>query len=255
MILNSFFSALKMYSRIPCPQPQWKEENRRFSLCFFPAVGLVIAALFLLWQQICAALRIGGLLQGAVMMLIPLAMTGGFHMDGFCDVQDALSSCAPLEKKLEILKDPHIGAFAVIYAAAYLILQAALYGSITNLHTAGVIACGFVLSRALSGLCAVFFRAAKREGSLQDFVVPADRRATITALSVTAGCTAALMLVISPLSGALSIGASVLCLVHYRTVCYRQFGGITGDCAGYFLQNCELAVAAAALAAQILRGM
>ena len=243
-----------MYSRIPCPEPDWNDENKRYAFCFFPAVGLVIGILFVCWQQVCVYFGIGGLLQGAVMMLLPLAVTGGFHMDGFCDVHDALASCAPQERKLEILKDSDVGAFAVIYAVVYLILQTACYAQIHTLRTAAVIGCGFVLSRALSGLCAVFFRAAKKEGSLQAFVLPADRKVTIAVLSVTAAAAAVVMIQIAPLTGTCAIAAAALSVVHYRNLCYREFGGITGDCAGWFLQNCELAIAAAAAAAVVLTG-
>ena len=43
-------------------------------------------------------------------------------MDGFLDTTDALSSWQPREKKLEILKDSHAGAFAIITACVYFIL-------------------------------------------------------------------------------------------------------------------------------------
>ena len=37
-----------MYSRIPAPKVEWKEENRRYALGFFPLVGAVIGAFILL---------------------------------------------------------------------------------------------------------------------------------------------------------------------------------------------------------------
>ena len=58
------------------------------------------------------------------MSIIPILITGGFHIDGFMDTQDAINSYKPREKKLEILKDPHIGAFAVISLLAYSIFWA-----------------------------------------------------------------------------------------------------------------------------------
>lgn len=44
---------------------------------------------------------------------MPLLVTGGIHIDGFSDTMDALSSHAERQKKLEIMDDPHIGAFGV----------------------------------------------------------------------------------------------------------------------------------------------
>ena len=43
----------------------------------------------------------------------------GFHVDGFMDTMDALHSYQPRERKLEILKDSHIGAFSVIKLAEF----------------------------------------------------------------------------------------------------------------------------------------
>lgn len=42
--------------------------------------------------------------------------------------------------------------------------------------------------------------------------------------------------------GLASLVAAALVFLYYRRLCNRQFGGVTGDLAGYFLQLCELAV-------------
>ena len=52
-------------------------------------------------------------------LAIILLVTGGIHMDGYMDTMDALHSYGNREKKLEILKDSHIGAFAVIMTVLY----------------------------------------------------------------------------------------------------------------------------------------
>ena len=49
-IIKSFFIAFSMYSKIPMPQFQWKDEDMRYALCFFPWVGAVIGALWYLWK-------------------------------------------------------------------------------------------------------------------------------------------------------------------------------------------------------------
>ena len=50
------------------------------------------------------------------LVLVPVIVTGGIHVDGLLDTSDALSSWRDREKRLEILKDSHAGAFAVITA-------------------------------------------------------------------------------------------------------------------------------------------
>ena len=51
------------------------------------------------------------------------------------------------------------------------------------------------------------------------------------------------------LGGAVLI-ASILVFLYYRRVCTVQFGGITGDLAGYFLELCELAALSAVVIVQ-----
>ena len=247
MLLKSLCSALLMYSRIPVPQIEWKEENRRYALCFFPLIGLVIGGLLLGWRVLCTSFAIGQPVFAAVAMLLPLLITGGIHMDGFLDVTDARASCADRERKLEILHDPHIGSFAVIWGGALLILQTALLSQLADQRNTAVIAVGFVLSRALSGITAVLLPAARHDGSLQSFVRPAHKRITVTVLLLTALAACTTMIVLHPLQGTLSVLAALLTLLYYRQSTRRTFGGVTGDTQGWFLQLCETAILLPAL--------
>ncbi len=246
-ILKSFTSAFLMYSRIPMPQVEWKEENRRYALCFFPLIGAVIGGIFLLWNYVSDLLNCGAILKGVISVIIPIIVTGGIHLDGFCDVIDAKSSFGDREKKLSIMSDPHIGSFAVIYFAVYLLLQTAVYSEIKDIKTVVVIALGFILSRSLSGIGAVCFKSAKSEGTLQSFVKPAHRRITLFILVAIAVITSFFMAYTSLLSGILAVVGALSCFLFYRISAYKNFGGITGDTAGWFLQICELVIAVMAL--------
>ena len=67
-----------------------------------------------LWGELCQWGGVPDLLRGAVLCLLPAAVTGGIHLDGYCDTVDALASHGTPARRQEILKDPHIGAFGVI---------------------------------------------------------------------------------------------------------------------------------------------
>lgn len=250
-LLRSLACAFLMYSRIPMPPVEWKEENRRYSLALFPLVGAVTGGLLVLWTWLCGLLNAGKWLYAVVCCIIPVAVTGGIHADGFCDVTDAKSSYAPREKKLEIMSDPHIGSFAAIYTILYFLLQFGLFTEIGGVRAALVPACGYVLSRALSGFAAVTFRCAKKDGTLQSFVKPAHRRNSIIILAVEACAAIAGMIIADPICGAAAAAAAGLSMLYYRVSSYRDFGGITGDTAGHFLQICELS----GLLAAVLAGL
>ncbi len=255
IFLRSLATAFLMYSKIPVPRVEWRDENRRYALCFFPLIGAVIGAVFLLWRRFCRYAELGSLLNAAVCTAIPILITGGIHLDGFCDVSDAVSSCAERPRKLEILSDPHIGAFAAIKLAFYLLIQTALFSETASLRAEIVIALGFVISRALSGLAAVVFRNAKRSGSLWAFTEPAHRTVTLAVLGVIIAVCAAAIVIASPLCGGAAVIACIAAFVGYRLFSYKQFGGITGDTAGWFLQVCELSILAAAVIGEKVGGM
>ena len=96
--------------------------------------------------------------MGALILLIPILVTGGFHLDGYMDVKDALSSYADREKKLEILKDPNVGSFAIIGIICRIIMAMVsicmilLYGNYRSLMVLSLI---FWNARCLSGITSV----------------------------------------------------------------------------------------------------
>ena len=179
---------------------------------------------------------------------MPVWVTGGIHLDGYADTCDALASYGDREKKLEILKDPHCGAFAVIrlcsYFAAYLCLAACVQftprvGALWTL--------ALVLERALSGLAVAAFPMAKNTGLAHTFACAADRKVVRNVLAVLAVLLCGVLLALG--GGALA-AVAILLFLWYHHVAVQQLGGITGDLAGWFLQKTELWMLAALCACQ-----
>ena len=100
---ESFKIAFAMYSKIPMPYAKWEKNNMRYSLCFFPLVGLVIALGVILWDKLSNILGVGDIMRTAIFIVIPIIITGGIHVDGFIDTMDAKNSYQPIDRKLEIL--------------------------------------------------------------------------------------------------------------------------------------------------------
>ena len=120
--LQTVAVAFSMFSRIPMPQFAWDSRNMRYALCAFPLIGAVIWGAVALWLYLCELLALPDLLRAAVATVIPVWITGGIHLDGYADTQDALASFSSPEKRQEILKDPHLGAFAAIRLCCYFLL-------------------------------------------------------------------------------------------------------------------------------------
>ncbi|HIU09763.1 MAG TPA: adenosylcobinamide-GDP ribazoletransferase [Candidatus Avidehalobacter gallistercoris] len=240
-IWKSMLVALSLYSKLPVPQINWTRQNMAYALAFFPLVGLLVSAVLLLWCWLSVKLAFGRVLFAAGCTLIPVLITGGIHMDGFCDVSDALSSWQTKERRLEILKDSHIGAFALISLVCYLLAYFAVW---TEIRPAAPVcfwaALMFPLCRTLSGLGIVNLRCAKKSGLAATFAGNAERSGVTAALCCWLVLIAGVMLGMNWLAGVLSLGLAAGCFWLFRRVSYRDFGGINGDLAGWFLQMLEL---------------
>ena len=244
--------AFAMFSALPAPQPVWNERNMRYTLCAFPLIGAVCGGLWWGWCALCAWLPVPDLLRGAGLCLLPVLVTGGIHLDGYADTWDALASCAPPEKKQEILKDPRCGAFAVIKLCTYFVAYLALCEALEPTPRAlGCMSCAFVLERAMSGLAVCRFPLAKNTGLAYTFATAADKKNAGRILYAVTLLAAAGMIA---LGGTLVLAAGLLVFLRYRTVAQKQFGGLSGDLAGWFLQRAELWMLAALAACQLTYG-
>ena len=241
---KAFVVAFSIYSKIPMPRFNWESEDMRYHLCFFPWVGAVIGGLEYLWYLFCDARGLGSVLFVSIAITIPILVTGGFHLDGFMDTCDSLHSYQDREKKLEILKDPHIGAFAVICLVAYLFLamgaMAAIYEAGIGAEGIAILCIGFALSRALSGISVVTMQSAKKKGMLTTFSETAGKKTVFVILLVQAALCCGAMLLLSSHQGLLVISSMVLTYFYYWYKSKKEFGGITGDLAGYFVSLAEL---------------
>ena len=255
---NSFKIAFSMYSKIPMPQSDWTEENMSLAMCFFPWVGAVIGLVTWLvyragqWlagsQKTVPAGAAGGnsLFLIVLLVLIPVFITGGIHMDGFLDTQDALSSYQPMERRLEILKDSHAGAFAIISCSVYFFAYTGIYSLLTE-HAVKVIAMSFILSRTLSGLSVICFPQARKKGQglVATFSESAKKRVNRRTLLAYLIVLSVIMVAAGGGPGAAAVITALLVFWYYHHMSISKFGGVTGDLAGYFLQICEILMALA----------
>lgn len=238
-IIKSFIIAFSMYSKIPMPQFEWKDEDMKYMLCFFPWVGAVIGVFVYLWGWICGRFEVGNVCYALIGTAIPLLVTGGFHVDGFMDTMDAFHSYQPREKKLEILKDSHIGAFAVIMLGCYGLLYMGAFSEIRNENLLRIVCVGFALARCLSGISVVSFTAAKKDGLLYLFASSAQKNIVKGTLYLQAAMCIGFMLWQSIYAGSIVAVAGLGAFAYYYYRTKKELGGITGDTAGYFVLICE----------------
>ncbi|MCM1175617.1 MAG: adenosylcobinamide-GDP ribazoletransferase [Blautia sp.] len=249
--IRSFFIAFSIYSRIPVPQFAWEEEDMKYTFCFFPWVGALIGVCLCFWNDLCGVYQIGALCRVMTDAAIPLFLTGGFHVDGFLDTMDALHSYSAKERKLEILRDSHIGAFAVIMFALYGLVFLAALSELESDALFRIVCAGFFLSRCLSGIGALTFPLAKKDGMLCRFADGSHKKIVKGSLYLQGAACIGLMLFWSLPGGLAVTAAALLSLAYYFYRSRKEFGGITGDTAGYFVLLCECCMTAAAACVDI----
>lgn len=176
-----------VFADTDAPAQSGKKIACAMCFCFFPLIGLVIGILETGWFWIARQLEISSLLYVSVAVVLPILVTGGIHLDGYMDTCDALFSYGDREKKLEIMKDSHTGAFAVIYCGVYLLLSAGFYSGLYQsgswIHIA-VVGIGYLLSRTICGLATVWLPCAKNSGLAHMFQNNADRKTAKIALTI-----------------------------------------------------------------------
>lgn len=238
-IVHAFFMCQSMFCAIPCPCRVWDEEARPLMLPMLPLVGLEIGALWVLlgWLTQLAGLPV--LIRGLILALWPYLATGFLHLDGYMDVTDAVKSCRDLARRREILKDSHVGSFAVIGLCMLLLAQFAVFASIPDdknclilLFLPAVSRCGSALAvTALPSMSTSQYAAQKK---------PTSHLVVLTGMLCLF---VALGFVLCGLSGLALIG----CMAGYGLALrrgYRSLEGMNGDIAGYALTISELCGAA-----------
>ena len=247
-VLKSLCVALSTYTALPMPQFDWDEKSLGLSFCFLPVAGVLIGLLLWLWLRICWWCGTGIVLRAAVCTVIPLLVTGGIHMDGFCDTVDALCSHQEREKCLEIMKDSRAGAFAVIFAGVYLLTNFGLASEVSG--RPGVYCLIFALSRAVSVLSVTGYQNARGEGMLATFQKPAARKLVRRVAWGWIAVCALCMDLADLYAGTGALLAAVIVWNRYHAAALKRFGGITGDTSGFLVQTLELAMMAGMYAGQ-----
>lgn len=140
---------------------------------------------------------------------------------------------------MAILKDSHVGAFAVMACGLYLLSASGVLSEARRGDAAALAAC-FVLSRACSALAMTWLKSARKTGMLADFAQKQQKRIVTIASVAWVIAAAIVLLVCSGWSGLCALIGAAVCLLCYRHKAYQYFGGVSGDLAGWYLQVTEL---------------
>ena len=236
--LHAFAMCQSMFCAIPAPQV-WDEKAKDKMLLFLPVVGLEIGAIWAILAWLCRLLNLPQLMAAIVLCACPYVTTGFLHLDGFMDVTDAVKSWRSLERRREILKDSHVGSFAVIGIVLLMLSQFACFASAPA--DANCLILLFV--PAVSRCCSSLAVTGLKPMSTSQYAGQKKPKSHLVVLSV--------MLCVFLAAGFLLCGkygfALLGCLAGYGFALrrgYKSLEGMNGDISGYALTIGELCAAA-----------
>lgn len=209
------------------------------TLVALPLVGAVVGALagtlgygafFVVPHSLAAALALGAV----------IVLTGAIHVDGFLDGCDAFIATVSPERRLEILKDPRHGTYAV---AGMFVAGTLWYASLAAIAPArypAILAFAGALARAAAIPNALVFPYARGGAVARAFVsrpAIAPLALVVVTLGIAAFALAPAFVAIVPIVFALS-------LLLGRSIARRLGGGLVGDAYGFIIVVVEIVVLA-----------
>ena len=229
-----YFTTLPAFGAVRGPAPD------AYALSFLPGAGAVVGAIsgFAAWG---ASYVLPHGLTVAIAFALTLLLTGAIHVDGFLDSCDALFASVPVQRRLEIMKDPRHGTFAVACMAVLTVAWvAALWPFDAQLYPLLLTFSGMAGRMSAAALAFNFPYARGGEISRQ-----LDGKPSAFVLLACAVIAAALAYAIVPWGPVVLAGAFVLARL-IGTGCARALGGgLTGDAYGFTIVIVEVSVLAA----------
>jgi adenosylcobinamide-GDP ribazoletransferase len=223
--------AFGLMTTLPIRLPDdWSAGDSGRAAVWYPFVGLVIGALA--WLAWAGSMQILPPWVAAIFTLIVwVALTGGLHLDGLADCCDGLLASTSVERRLEIMKDPHIGAFGV----TGLILKAAALASLTSASSFSIL-----LAASLARFCilpAGMQRQARSSGMGADFA------AGLQPASLVWGAVIPIVIAIFlGLRGIIALLAGLVVSLLIVWFARSRIGGVTGDVFGMIVEIVEVVV-------------
>jgi len=230
--MRNLRTAFGLLTTLPVGLPEnWLPGDSGRAGVWYPLVGMVIGGLvWLAWRVL--NLCFPPFMAGALTLLVWVVITGGLHLDGLADCCDGLLSSAMPERRLEIMKDPHLGAFGGIGLILTLLVKAVALSLLPSssgwgIILAAVISRWFILPASLLPL-------ANPDGMGADFVSGLRRGAIFVTAILPLG-----LAFLLGLPGLFAVLAALAAAVAVLGLAWNRIKGVTGDVFGMLVEVTE----------------
>ena len=225
--------AFGLMTTLPIKLPAgWQAGDSGRASVWYPFVGLVIGGLT--WLTWTGTMRIfPAPVAGILTLVLWVTQTGGLHLDGLADCCDGLLASTSVERRLEIMKDPRLGAFGGIGLILVLFLKAAILSTLTPETSLGII-----LAASLARWCilpAGRMPLARPSGLGADFAAGFHRKYIFLGAIIPLGLS-----IVLGIHGVISLLAGLVATALVLWLAKSRIGGVTGDVFGLVVEVVEV---------------
>ncbi|WP_250230056.1 adenosylcobinamide-GDP ribazoletransferase [Anaeropeptidivorans aminofermentans] len=238
-LAHSFFEAVSMYTILPAPHGDWEDGRVKYIMAFLPLVGFLIGLLWVLVYAVSAKLHIPVMLRAFIISIFPFFISGFLHIDGFMDTCDALFSRRDLDERLRILRDSHVGSFAVTSIIMLMLCNfSSAHGVITLSKDYFMLIIIPIISRSGG---AVFLLKAKplKGSSMGAFFKEKSHENTVLFIIISIILCCILSLIFFGIKGLILSFALLFAVIFTAYGLNKSFGGFSGDLTGFSISVCE----------------
>lgn len=203
------------------------------TLRWFPLVGALVGAAVAgahwgaheLWPPLVA---------GAVVLAVDLVLTGALHFDGLADTADGVLPHMDRQRRLAVMAQPDIGAFAIAVTVTVMMARWAVLAD-PGVEPAALVAI-WAMSRTVVAIVPAVVPYARPDGLVTPFLDGASAWLGLWLIPA-----AATLIAVRGAVGAAAVAAAMLAAVGLLALAWRRLGGFTGDVLGAVILLSETA--------------
>lgn len=226
--------AFNLLTTLPvCAPADWQSGDSGRAAGWYPFVGLVVGALVALAYTL-LHLLFPTLVTAALTLTLWVILTGGLHLDGLADCCDGLLHSSTPEKRLEIMKDSRMGAFAGIGLTLTFLMKVSALASLSTDRVVPVILLAASLGRWFITLASL--QPLARPGGMgADFSSGLQRSAL-----VWGGLIPLALTIYLGIQGIIALLVTSLGIWFVLRFARARIGGVTGDVFGMVVEIAEI---------------
>lgn len=227
-IWRSYLAALSMYTRLPAWRlANLQEQHYQAAINYLPLVGIFTGGsmTFVFWGAF-YLLHLPILSAIILALTSRLLLTGAFHEDGLGDFFDGFGGGRSREDILRIMKDSHVGSYAVIGYILYYAFQLSLLTALPTELLPYILLCIDIIGKNLSLLQVISLPYARKQEDSKTKLIYNRKGGfgfiTIPIVAVIMFNLASMWLILIP------IATTILLICYIKS----RIGGYTGDTCG-----------------------